>query len=167
VRDGRYLTAILLDLDYFKAINDKHGHLGGDAVLVHFARLLTHNSRANDYLFRIGGEEFLILNVTEDPEDSVALGNKMRYLAESSPGNYQGEIIPVTVSGGVSCCYGKAGDTSLSSLMRAADKALYEAKSAGRNQVIIHSSCREATKAANPHSQLSLVKSSAANNPDC
>jgi diguanylate cyclase (GGDEF)-like protein len=166
VRDGRYLTAILLDLDYFKAINDKYGHLGGDAVLVHFSRLLKHNSRANDYLFRIGGEEFLILNVTEDPADSVALGNKMRELAESSPGNYLGEVIPVTVSGGISCCYGKAGDTSLSSLMRSADKALYEAKSAGRNRIIIHSSCREATKVANPRGQLILVKNTAAYKPD-
>jgi diguanylate cyclase (GGDEF)-like protein len=166
VRDGRYLTAILLDLDYFKAINDQYGHLGGDAVLVHFARLLKHNSRANDYLFRIGGEEFLILNVTEDPGDSVALGDKMRALAESSPGVYQGETIPVTVSGGISCCSGKAGETSLSSLMRAADKALYEAKSAGRNQIVVHSSCREAATAAKPRNNISLIRGIATTKSD-
>jgi len=62
----------------------------------------------------------------------------------SSPANYQGNIIPATVSAGVSCCYGKSGDISLANLMRAADKALYQAKSDGRNQVIVHSSCREA-----------------------
>ena len=158
VRDGRYLTAILLDLDYFKSINDQYGHLGGDAVLVHFSRLLKHNSRANDYLFRIGGEEFLILNVAEDPGDSVALADKMRALLETSPGKYQGEVIPITVSAGISCCDGKTGEISLSSLMRAADKALYEAKSAGRNQVVIHSSCEEAAAIAKPHNKISLIR---------
>lgn len=166
VRDGRYLTAILLDLDYFKAINDQYGHLGGDAVLVHFARLLTHNSRANDYLFRIGGEEFLMLNVAEDPSDSVVLANKMRGLVEETPGNYQGEVIPVTVSVGISCCHGKAGEVSLSSLMRAADKALYEAKSGGRNQVVIHSSCREAARSASAKTKISLIHGGYANKPD-
>jgi diguanylate cyclase (GGDEF)-like protein len=166
VRDGRYLTAILLDLDYFKAINDQYGHPGGDAVLVHFARLLKHNSRANDYLFRIGGEEFLILNVAEDPGDSVVLANKMRDLVEASPGNYQGEVIPVTVSAGISCCDGKNGEISLSSLMRTADKALYEAKSAGRNQVVIHSSCREAAKIVRPRSTISLIRGGYTNKPD-
>lgn len=140
-RDGRYLTAILLDLDYFKAINDKFGHLGGDAALVHFSRLLKHNSRANDHLFRIGGEEFLMLNVAETPADSVALAEKIRELVSQSPANYQGEPISLTVSAGISCCSGHAGEGSLSRLMRAADKALYEAKASGRNRVIVHSSC--------------------------
>lgn len=158
VRDGRYLTAILLDLDYFKSINDAHGHLGGDAVLVHFSKLLKHNSRANDFLFRIGGEEFLILNVAEDPSDSVGLANKVRELVESSPANYQGKQIPITVSTGLSCCYGSQGDISLSSLMRAADKALYEAKSAGRNRVVVHSSCREVVDSVNPLGNVSPIR---------
>ncbi|MGW8310458.1 MAG: GGDEF domain-containing protein, partial [Thiogranum sp.] len=158
VRDKRYLTAVLLDLDYFKAINDSWGHLGGDAVLVHFARLLKHNSRANDFLFRIGGEEFMILNVTEDPHDSVVLANKIRALVNSSPANYRGNMLPITVSAGVSCCFGKSGDISLSTLMRAADKALYEAKSAGRNRVMLHSSCLEATSAARRRAQVTVIE---------
>ncbi len=158
IRDQRYLTAVLLDLDYFKAINDSWGHLGGDAVLVHFARLLKHNSRANDFLFRVGGEEFMILTVVEDPEDSVLVANKIRELVGNSPANYQGNIIPATVSAGVSSCYGKSGDTSLSNLMRAADKALYEAKSAGRNQVVVHSSCREAGHLARRHAHIKLIE---------
>lgn len=161
VRDKRYLTAVLFDLDYFKAINDSWGHLGGDAVLIHFARLLKHNSRANDFLFRIGGEEFVILNVVEDPEDSVLLANKIRELVSQSPANYQGNIIPTTVSAGVSCCYGKSGDISLSTLMRAADKALYEAKSAGRNQVVIHSSCRDASAVARRPTHIKLIEGGA------
>jgi diguanylate cyclase (GGDEF)-like protein len=148
IRDKRYLTAVLLDLDFFKAINDSWGHLGGDAVLVHFANLLKRNSRANDHLFRIGGEEFMILNVTEDPHDSVIMANKLRELVSQSPASYQGNSLPITVSIGVSCCHGDVGgEISLSTLMRAADKALYEAKSSGRNRVVLHASCQKATSA--------------------
>ena len=162
VRDRRYLTAILLDLDFFKAINDRHGHLGGDAVLVHFARLLKHNSRANDYLFRIGGEEFLILNVAEDTESSFALASKIRKLVDQSPSNYQGSEIPMTVSIGISCWLGTSGEGSLSQLMRAADKALYEAKSNGRNQVVRHSSCLDAAGSTGRQHKLALVSSRSA-----
>jgi two-component system cell cycle response regulator len=159
VRDQRYLTAVLIDLDYFKSINDSWGHLGGDAVLVQFAQLLQHNSRANDFLFRIGGEEFLILNVAEAPGNSVALAEKIRELVSRSPANYQGSAIPITVSIGVSCCFGKSGDISLSMLMRAADKALYEAKSSGRNRVVLHSSCVDAAGGARPRPRITLVES--------
>jgi diguanylate cyclase (GGDEF)-like protein len=157
-RDKRYLTAVLLDLDYFKAINDTLGHLGGDAVLVHFARLLKHNSRANDLLFRIGGEEFMLLNVTDDPRDGFTLANKVRALVESSPANYRGASVPITVSAGVSCCCGESVDNSLSTLMRAADQALYAAKSAGRNRVILHSSCLDVTTAATQLAHVALVE---------
>lgn len=163
IRDGRYLTAILLDMDRFKAINDKHGHLGGDAVLVHFSKLLKHNSRANDLAFRIGGEEFLILNVTTDPSDSVALANKVLELVETSPTNYQGELVPVTISAGISCCNGKSGEVSLNNLMRAADKVLYDAKSKGRNRLVIHSSCQEAVETATAHNEVSFIKSAPEN----
>jgi diguanylate cyclase (GGDEF)-like protein len=160
-RDRRYLTAILLDLDYFKLINDKHGHLGGDAVLVHFSRLLKHNSRANDHLFRIGGEEFLILNVAENTDESVAFAEKIRELVNESPANYQGVSINVSVSAGVSCCSGHSGEGSLSRLMRSADKVLYEAKANGRNRVVVHDSCEKASGSARGKinkSPLSLVR---------
>ncbi len=162
VRDRCYLTAILLDLDYFKAINDCHGHPGGDAVLVHFSRLLKHNSRASDYLFRIGGEEFLILNVAEDTGSSFALAGKLRELVARSPANYRGMEIPITVSIGISCCRGASGAGSLSQLMRAADKALYEAKSNGRNQVVRHLSCLESALAGPRRGSLTLVSPSTA-----
>jgi diguanylate cyclase (GGDEF)-like protein len=158
VRDRRYLTAVLIDLDHFKAINDSWGHLGGDAVLVQFSRLLQHNSRANDFLCRIGGEEFLILNVAENPRASVALAEKLRELISRSPATYQGNAIPVTVSIGISCCNGRSGDISLSMLMRAADKALYEAKSSGRNRVILHTSCRDAAGVTQPRARITLVE---------
>ncbi|MGD2074091.1 MAG: GGDEF domain-containing protein [Gammaproteobacteria bacterium] len=143
-REGRYVTAVLMDLDWFKEINDRHGHLGGDAVLAHFSRLLRHNSRASDQLFRVGGEEFLVLNLTDDPEESVTLANKLRVLLARSPARYQKTRIPITVSAGVSCCSGEVGGESLSQLLRMADKALYQAKAGGRNRVILHSSYRSA-----------------------
>ncbi|WP_455234074.1 GGDEF domain-containing protein [Thiogranum longum] len=156
-RDERYLTAILLDLDHFKSINDEHGHLGGDAVLKHFARLLKDNSRTSDYLFRIGGEEFLILNVTEDPQASTAFARKVRELVYQSSVDYQGASIAMTVSIGVSCCHGGSGEASLGQLMRTADKALYEAKSAGRNRVVTHLSCQDGAVVVKPRRKIALV----------
>lgn len=160
-RDGRYLTAILLDLDYFKRINDHYGHLAGDAVLVHFSELLRNNSRSNDHIFRLGGEEFLILNLAANPQGSVVLANKLRKLVYRSPATYQDSEIPISVSAGISCCFGERGEDSLSRLMSEADKALYEAKAAGRNKVVAHSSCVAASTAARER-KLRLVSS----NPD-
>jgi diguanylate cyclase (GGDEF)-like protein len=156
-RDGRHLVAVLLDLDHFKKINDCHGHLGGDAVLVHFARLLKHNSRVNDNLFRIGGEEFLILNVAEDTEESVMLANKIRELVSGAPAPYQGSEIPITVSIGISCYVGGSGGGSLSNLMRGADIALYEAKDGGRNKVVLHSSCHPPATSVRPQGGVAVV----------
>ncbi len=156
VRDGRYLTAILLDLDYFKRINDQYGHLAGDAVLVHFSTLLRQNSRTSDHVFRLGGEEFLILNLADRPQGSVVLANKLRELVNRLPVHYQGYDIPVSVSAGVSCCFGDQGEGSLSRLLSEADKALYQAKSAGRNRVVVHASCRVASDTVKQH-RLTLV----------
>jgi diguanylate cyclase (GGDEF)-like protein len=157
-RDGRYLMAILMDLDWFKEINDRHGHLGGDAVLVHFSRLLRHNSRASDQLFRVGGEEFMILAVTDDPGESVTLADKLRILVRSSPARYLGMEIPISVSAGISCCFGDSRGASLSQLMRMADKALYEAKASGRNRVVLHSSCHSATASVRGDRPAALIE---------
>jgi diguanylate cyclase (GGDEF)-like protein len=157
-RDGRYLMAILMDLDWFKDINDRHGHLGGDAVLVHFSRLLRHNSRASDQLFRVGGEEFMILAVTDDPGESVTLADKLRILVQASPARYQEVEIPISVSAGISCCCGDSRGASLSQLMRMADKALYEAKASGRNRVVLHSSCHSATASVRGDRPAALIE---------
>ena len=101
----------------------------------------------------------MILNVTEDPQDSVSMANKLRELVSESPASYQGISLPITVSIGVSCCHGNSdGKISLSTLMRTADKALYEAKSSGRNRVVLHSSCQEATSAEQGRARLIPIK---------
>ena len=67
------LCLIMFDIDHFKQINDRHGHLAGDQCLTHLSQLLKETSRANDYVFRIGGEEFLILSINDSHEGSRLL----------------------------------------------------------------------------------------------
>lgn len=135
-RDHLFLSAILLDLDHFKQINDKHGHLAGDQCLTHLSQLLKETSRANDYAFRIGGEEFLILTINDAQEGSRLLAEKIRSTLEQNPTSFKDTIIPVTTSIGVSHAdTSLPPDEALANLLYNADKALYEAKSKGRNQV--------------------------------
>ena len=92
---------------------------------------------------------------------SVPLGTVAA--VNQSPANYRGTEIAISVSIGISCCYGKSGEGSLSRLMRAADKALYEAKSGGRNQVVSHASCHDALASITDRPNISLVSVKPAN----
>ncbi|MEJ2179500.1 MAG: diguanylate cyclase, partial [Gammaproteobacteria bacterium] len=135
-RDHLFLSGILLDLDHFKQINDRHGHLAGDQCLTHLSQLLKETSRANDYVFRIGGEEFLILSINDSHEGSRLLAEKIRSTLEQNPTAFKDTIIPQTASIGVSHAdTSLPPDESLTNLLYNADKALYQAKSKGRNQV--------------------------------
>jgi len=135
-RDHLFLSAILLDLDHFKQINDRHGHLAGDQCLIHISKLVKEISRANDYGFRIGGEEFLILSINDSNEGSRLLAEKIRITLEQTPITFKDAIIPITTSIGVSHAdTSLPADESLTNLLYNADKALYQAKSKGRNQV--------------------------------
>jgi len=95
-RDHLFLSGILLDLDLFKQINDRYGHLGGDQCLTHLSKLLKETSRANDYVFRIGGEEFLILSINDSHEGSRLLAEKVRGTLERHPTAFKDTIIPLT-----------------------------------------------------------------------
>jgi len=145
-RDHLFLSAILLDLDHFKQINDRHGHLAGDQCLVQLAELLKQISRANDFEFRIGGEEFLILSINDSQEGSRQLAEKIRISLDQTPTTIEDNIIPLTASIGVSHAdTSLPPDESLTSLLHQADKALYEAKSNGRNQVRMYNKYSEDT----------------------
>ncbi|WP_455210958.1 diguanylate cyclase [Kaarinaea lacus] len=136
-RESLYLSGILLDIDHFKEINDKYGHLGGDQCLIQFSRLLRDTCRANDYIFRIGGEEFLILSINDNNQGGQLLADKIRDIIEHHPANLNDTIIPMTTSAGVSHAdFSLSGQEALSHLLLHADKALYEAKISGRNKVI-------------------------------
>ncbi len=139
LRDWRILSVILCDLDYFKQINDQYGHLAGDQCLIQFAKLLKQQSRSNDFLYRVGGEEFLILSISSEPADSVAIAEKVRLATKESALLFKGRAIPLTVSCGVS--FSSADDpeeTALPRLLSRADQALYQAKEQGRNQVQVY-----------------------------
>lgn len=131
-RYGRPLSAMVLDLDHFKSINDTLGHATGDEVLKHAARVMQNALRASDVLCRWGGEEFLAIIPNADLSAAAKLAERLREaLVAQQP---QGLALkrPVTVSIGVGSC---PPARDLDSLLCAADQALYRAKEKGRNRV--------------------------------
>jgi diguanylate cyclase (GGDEF)-like protein len=126
---GGAVSLILLDLDSFKAVNDTYGHKRGDAVLSDVAYEIRKSLRSFELVYRIGGEEFLVLLPGVDLSEALEIGERMRHsVQEARPGN-----LDLTVSAGVSA--GAGGHISYDELFRAADAALFEAKRAGRNRV--------------------------------
>ncbi len=129
----RALSLILFDADHFKAVNDTHGHPAGDAVLRHFAALLTAIFREVDVVARVGGEEFAVLLPSTGLQGAMAVAERMRLAVASQPVDVGGALIAFTVSAGVTT----TDDQSLGvdALMKRADVALYKAKAAGRNRI--------------------------------
>ncbi len=129
-RYGYDLSCIMVDIDYFKGINDSHGHAVGDQVLVHVARTLESLKRAGDLLGRYGGEEFCLLLPHTDLEAAATAAERIRQgIADSKC-----EPIGVTISVGVSAT--SLGAEQPDALVVQADHGLYAAKRAGRNRVI-------------------------------
>lgn len=124
------LTLIMCDLDYFKIINDKHGHAQGDIVLQSIAQCLKDNLRNIDIYARWGGEEFIILLPHIPPKEAKMVAEKLCYAVSKLKFD---ENIKITASFGVSCLQ-ETDDDSLS-LIKRADDALYQAKHDGRNRV--------------------------------
>ncbi len=127
--DGE-LRIILMDVDFFKNVNDAHGHAVGDEVLKAIAAVLKRSLRSSDVCARVGGEEFAMLLQTRQPKHAVQLAQKLCREIEALQFSLDRFPQQVTASFGVS-----SGDCDLDSLFRYADKALYQAKDAGRNQV--------------------------------
>jgi len=117
----------LLDIDHFKLVNDKEGHLHGDHVLQELARLLDESIRETDIIARYGGEEFVVVMPQTDLEGASAFSERLRQEVENK--------LSITVSGGVATA--RSGDTA-ESLIARADTALYGAKLDGRNRVFFH-----------------------------
>lgn len=123
-------SLIMMDIDFFKQINDRWGHLAGDQVLVRVAELMKQNIRAGDSVARYGGEEFVITLPEADGSTAIRVADRIRRAVEEA--NWSGGM-KVTVSAGVAS-YPEDG-ASLEELLRNSDMALYNAKSRGRNQV--------------------------------
>ncbi|MGI4721459.1 MAG: diguanylate cyclase [Janthinobacterium lividum] len=126
-------AVITFDADYFKAINDRHGHPGGDAVLQHLAAILAETFREVDVVARIGGEEFAVLLPSTDLARAAVVAERLRAIVASTVVHYEGSRVRYTVSAGVACLPDGAGGIDL--LLKRADQALYAAKRAGRNRV--------------------------------
>lgn len=136
LRQGKNLSLIIVDLDNFKKVNDRYGHPVGDLVLLHFAKVLRDNSRVSDFLFRLGGEEFLVLSGS-DTEGGMHLAEKIRIALEREVYRDAERSIPVTASFGVAQADGGDGVNGLNQTLKRADNALYTAKQGGRNRVAV------------------------------
>lgn len=134
-RHQRSLVLAILDLDLFKEINDQLGHIAGDVVLREFARIVRKQVRADDIAARIGGEEFAVLLPETTPEEARDFAERLRMAVEATVFHTGGEDRRITVSIGLALLGSEHSDRS--ALMRAADSALYRAKSLGRNRVEI------------------------------
>ena len=134
LRYGHRLSCLLLDIDYFKAINDRFGHCIGDQVLVEIASRLAAAVRREDVVGRWGGEEFLVILPHTDSFGGRRVAEKLRRTVAETPIWIDGQSLQVTISLGLAELASldpKRADI----LVHAADQALYEAKSAGRNRV--------------------------------
>lgn len=130
-RSGRPYTLMLLDLDHFKALNDKHGHDAGDRALRDFADLLRSNIRIGDSLYRFGGEEFVLLFPDTGPAAAERVATTLH---EKTSGILAGSTGPIHFSVGVAVL--EKGE-SIDEWVRRADRALYQAKASGRDRVAI------------------------------
>jgi len=132
------LAVALIDLDNFKQVNDTHGHLVGDEVLRETAQRIRGAVRSYDAVGRYGGEEFLVVAPECDARRARDLAERIRQLLLESPIPTSGPDVPVTLSLGV-VHLEKGTKAGINRVLSAADKALYQAKSGGRNQTIMGS----------------------------
>jgi diguanylate cyclase (GGDEF)-like protein len=126
------VSLLVADIDHFKEFNDKHGHARGDDALKAVARQLLEGVRSQDVVCRYGGEEFALILPGTEGEQAMAVAESLRYAVEHARG---GMPSGVTISVGVAST--QDGDIhGVNDLFRAADRALYAAKAAGRNRVV-------------------------------
>ena len=133
-RSERTTGVLLLDLDYFKRVNDTYGHLAGDAVLQEISRRLKNALRPYDSIGRYGGEEFLIVVPGSIAEELCELAERLRKAIEREPVGVGANQIRITLSMGAAVASPR--DKSLAHILAAADAALYDAKGFGRNRVV-------------------------------
>lgn len=126
-------AVVMMDLDYFKTINDRFGHDSGDRILQAFAELIRANIRVNDLAARMGGEEFCIIMPDSTPKSSAAVADRIRSQIETTSIQTASGPVRATVSAGIAVR--SAEPETLQSLLNRADTALYEAKASGRNRV--------------------------------
>jgi diguanylate cyclase (GGDEF)-like protein len=134
-RQATRCAAIVIDVDHFKRINDAYGHAAGDAALREIVQRLQDTIRIGDTLGRLGGEEFLVLLEDTDPERAQGMAQRLRHAIGDAPLTLDSCVHPATISLGVAVL--EDTDANFSDLLRRADRALYRAKEAGRDRVLL------------------------------
>jgi len=160
-RSGQALSAVMLDLDHFKAINDRLGHLAGDAVLAAIGRQLRELLRGADVKCRYGGEEFLILLPDTPAPGAMRVAESLRQAFDEMTVRWEGAVVPVTASFGVTTLRPEERDPE--TLLARADAALYRAKQAGRNCVRVAD--EDPPAPADTNGRLALVMPTPASKP--
>jgi diguanylate cyclase (GGDEF)-like protein len=133
-RYRRNLSVLVLDADYFKNINDTHGHYAGDLVLRNLSLVVLEQKRAQDTFGRLGGEEFGLLLPETNLEQATIVAERVQKTWAQTPCNVDGHLIYSTVSIGVA--EANQGDKTFEDILRRADRMMYKAKESGRNQVV-------------------------------
>lgn len=130
------MTIAILDIDFFKKVNDGYGHQAGDHVLKITSGLMKKTFRKTDIACRYGGEEFLVILPGTDLAGAITAAEKLRIAVQNEVINFNGQTIPVTISSGIAQI--KIGSETYTETIARADQALYESKRNGRNRVTVH-----------------------------
>jgi diguanylate cyclase (GGDEF)-like protein len=133
-RSGLPLSVLMIDIDFFKKVNDTYGHLAGDIVLNHIARRISETVRNEDILARYGGEEFVVILRGSEQEGAVHLAERIRVAVGGKPIEFEGHSIACTISIGVATLNKERHNTS-KGLVDDADRYLYASKETGRDRV--------------------------------
>lgn len=138
-RYGHSLAFVMMDVDYFKPINDTFGHAAGDLCLQRVAQQVQNAVRwPTDLVARYGGEEFCMLLPETDAEGALDVAERLREAVEAMRVHYENKTLSITVSLGV-CAVVPSDQNSIEHMLKCADLALYQAKESGRNRVVLHS----------------------------
>ncbi|MBL4835545.1 MAG: GGDEF domain-containing protein [Pseudomonas sp.] len=147
-KGGSDLSVMVIDIDHFKQVNDTYGHGVGDRVIVGMAQALKRHSRAKDLIARFGGEEFVMLLPETRMEEAAACAERIRVAVEAERTPAQEQEIRCTVSIGVAVIDPR--EETMESALNRADKALYDAKDAGRNRVCVSQAERPEARIVGP-----------------
>jgi diguanylate cyclase (GGDEF)-like protein len=135
-RTAGSVALLILDIDHFKKVNDAYGHITGDDCLIAVARGLKSSvQRISDTVARYGGEEFAIILANASEADCLVMAERIRVSVEAIQMEVNNEVVPLTISIGVSHCKASDAQCEAENLLAAADSALYQAKKKGRNRV--------------------------------
>uniref|UniRef100_UPI0039EDF27E sensor domain-containing diguanylate cyclase n=1 Tax=Bordetella sputigena TaxID=1416810 RepID=UPI0039EDF27E len=129
------VAVIMADIDFFKLVNDNHGHGAGDATIRKVGEILTGSVREHDLVARFGGEEFVILLAGASPNAVLATAERMRRNVQETPIEYHHVTIRITISLGIAVA--SARDADIQAIIESADHALYRAKQRGRNRAVL------------------------------